>query len=266
MTEQLKKDDFSKRPDMQEITRLRRVRQLAAAIIRRGRDAGIPCKYLRINQKTFTDLLDPSFHGGQKRGVNAVATLVYQDPDFLLKRDFIAIDGGNRQARLLAGYAILFRMIAYDKRGQYWNCDTLLHKLQSINSTESVKRNDLTEELKECEILMIGEFDRLRFSPHFETGNFFDEILSDRITGESPTIITFVNPIISEKMTQENKEKMASEGKLDSGCGRQLAWLGLIPQTTRSVLRIRVKGVEEEEEEEEETEVIEENKEVKQGK
>jgi hypothetical protein len=67
--------------------------------------------------------------------------------------------------------------------------------------------------------------------------------------GESPTIVTFINPIISEKPTEATKVAMASEGKLDSGCGRHLAWLSLTPQTTKSVLRIRVKNTEEEVEE-----------------
>jgi hypothetical protein len=58
-----------------------------------------------------------------------------------------------------------------------------------------------------------------------------------------PTVVTFCNPIVSEKMTQEKKAQMAIEGKLDAGGGRYLALLSLTPQTTRSVLRIRVKSI-----------------------
>ena len=223
--------DFGDREDMQDIMKLRRARQLAVAILKRSRDAGIPEKYMRLNQQVFASVLDPDFHGGKVRGINAFATSVYKEPDFLLKRDFIAIDGGNFESRQVAGFAVLFRLIAYDKIGQCVNCDSLIHKFQTINSTSEITRNDLAEEVKSYDVLFINEFDKLRFSPHFETGSFFDEVLAERINMERPTIVTFVNPII------------ADAGDCDSGCGRHLARLGLIPQTTKSVLRIRVKNL-----------------------
>lgn len=230
--------DFSQRDDIQAIIRLRRARQMAVAILKRSRNAGIPVKYMRLNQEKFSEILDPEFHGGKVRGVGSFATSIYKDPDFLLKRDFIAIDGGDFDARQMAGFAVLFRMIAYDKIGQSLNCNSLIHKFQTINSTEDITRNDLAEEIKGYDVLFINEFDKLQFSPHFETGSFFDEVLSERINRERPTIITFFSPIASEKISQE---KMAADGQLDSGCGRHLAKINLTPQTTKSVLRIRVR-------------------------
>ena len=234
--------DFSQREDIQTIIKLRRARQMAVAILKRGRDAGIPEKYLRINQKTFSEVLDPDFHGGSVRGVPAFAKDVYSNPDFLLKRDFITIDGGDldASARNIAGFAILFRMIAYDKRGKYCSCESVKHKFQTINSTEDITRNDLAEELKAYDILMLSEFNKSGFNPHFETGSFFDEVLGERSTRGYPTIITFAAPIVSKKMSQE---EMAKDGQMDSGCGRQLAMLNLTPQTTKNVLRVRVKGI-----------------------
>jgi len=223
----------------EEIAKLRRARQMAVAIIRRSREAGIPEKYMRLRQEEFASILDPDFHGGPKKGVPAFASDIYTKPDFLMKRDFIAIDGGNFEARQKAGFAVLFRMIAYDKRGQCFICDSLRHKFQTINSTEEITRNDLTEEIKSYDIVFLNEFNRHSFDPHFEHGSFFDEILTERINMERPTIVGFVNPISSI----EDREKLAEAGKLDSGCGRHLAWLSLTPQTTKSVLRIRVKSI-----------------------
>lgn len=240
MTEVIKSDD-------QYIAKLRRARQMAAAILIRGREAGIPKQYMRMKQSEFASILDSSFHNGPVKGVPAFASDIYSKPDFLLKRNFIVIDGGNFEARQMAGFAILFRMIAYDKRGLSITSDSLLHKFQSFNATENISRNDLAEEIKSYDLIFINEFDELRFKPHFEHGSFFDEVLTERINMGRPTIVGFVNPISSEKLTQENKEKKAMEGKLDSGCGRHLARLALIPQTTQSVLRIRVKTKEDKE-------------------
>ncbi len=229
--------DFQDREDFKEIAKIRRARQMALAMIKRGREAGIPDKYSRIGPDIFSEVLAPEFHGGKVRGISAFSDSIYKDPPFLLKRDFITIDGGDVHYRNVAGFAILFRIIAYDKRGSYFNCDSLVHKFQTIHATEDMDRNDLAEELKKYDVLMIGECDRARFSPHFETGSFFDEVLSDRITRGLPTIITFVNPISSEG----NIEKASIDGKLYAGCGRNIAKLCMTPKTTDTVLRIRVK-------------------------
>lgn len=235
--------NFSNREDIKAIMRLRRARQMALAIIKRSREAGIPDKYMRLKESVFASLLDPDYHGGPIKGVPVFAHNVYNEPDFLMKKDFIAIDGGTTEERLMAGHAILFRMIAYDNAGKYYDCISLAHKFQTINSTDEITRNNLADTLKLYDALFLSEFDALQFNPHFEAGSFLDEVLAGRINQEMPTIVTFCNPIVSERMTPEKKTQMAIEGKLDAGGGRYLALLSLTPQTTRSVLRIRVKSV-----------------------
>ena len=230
-------EDFQKREDIQDIIRIRRARQMALAMIKRGREAGIPDKYSRICPDVFSEVLVPEFHGGKVRGISSFTDSVYKDKDFLMKKDAVTIDGGDVHSRNIAGFAVLFRIISYDKRGMYYSCDSLVHKFQTINSTENITRNDLAEEIKSYDVVMIGECDRSRFNPHFETGSFFDEILSDRITRGVPTIITFVNPISSDS----SSEKASIDGKFDSGCGRNIAKLLFTPKTTDTVLRIRTK-------------------------
>jgi len=227
-----------------EIAQKRRARQMAIAILARAREAGIPDKYLRLKREVIANVLDPKFHGGPKEGVPKFADSIYDDPNFLLKKNFITIDGGDGISRQLASFAILFRIIAYDKRGQYINCDSLFHKFQSINATAEITRNDLAEEMKSYDVLFVSEFDKYRFKPQFEHGSFFDEILADRMNYGRPTIISFVNPIISKQLeSDEDYVQLSAEGKMDAGCGRYLAWLGIKANTTDSVLRVRVRSI-----------------------
>ena len=233
-------EDFSE--SMQDIVKLRRARQLALAIIRRSEDAGIPSKYSRIDKQTFSSLLSPEFHGNTK-GVESFSQSVYKDQEFLVTRDFIIIDGGNFNSRQMAGFALLFRMIAYDKTGKYVDTDSLRHKFQTLHSTENLYRNDLAEDLKDQEVLFMGEFDGKKNDVHFEIGSFFDEVLTDRINSSSPTIISFVSPISTEKMTEAQKEIAAMNGKLDAGCGKHMARLANASETNSRILRVRVKAV-----------------------
>jgi len=230
---------FSDREDIRDIAKLRRARQLAFATIKRGRDAGIPDKYLRVPQDKFAEALNREFHGGAN-GVQSLSGSIYNDPDFLLHREFIAIDGGDSEARTFAGCAILFRMIAYDKIGKFWDCNALGHKFQSINATSEITRNDLAEELKSYDVLFLADVRKKDFGPHFESGSFVDEVLSDRIYSEKPTIVAFYNPIASSKPSVKEMEKRAAEGALESGYGDRLAYVTLTPQTTKTILRVRV--------------------------
>ena len=209
-----------------------RVRQMALATIRRGRDAMIPEDRLRIKEEDFLALLSPDFH----KDTHKFASDIYNIPEMLLKRKFITIDGGDEESRLMAGYAILFRMIAYDKTGMYCNCGEVIHQFQSIKSTEEVNRNDLAGELKNYNVLMIGEFNRTVFRPHWESPDFFDEVLSHRVNYSKPTIVTCAVPI-----TDCSKEERAATGKSVSDAGVYLSKLAITSDTTDNVLRIRVK-------------------------
>lgn len=222
-----------------DIQKLRRARQLALAMIRRGKDAKIPANYLRIGEESFSNLLSPEFYGG-KDEAKKFAELIYSDPSSLLRRKFISIDGGNVAIRQKAGYALLFRTIAYDKMGMYWNCGELVHKFQNINANKEISRNDLADQLKEYDVLFLGEFDRTNFRPHFESKEFFDEVLEHRVNFNKLTIVSCVSPI-QDKTASEN----ALEGKNVSDCGRYLQRLSIVYKTTENILRVRVKGTEE---------------------
>lgn len=236
--------------DQADLIRQQRARQMARAIIDRSREAGIPEKYLRLKEELFREVLCDRFHKISKneelpeenfpRSVEDFSNSVYNNPSFLLKRDFIVIDGGDFNARQRAGFAILFRMISYDKRGMYVDCTSLSHKLQSINSTYGITRNDLTDELKRYDLLFIGDFNKKIFSPHFETGSFFDEILAERVTRSKTTIVSFTAPIDDVK---KSREEMARDGSLDAGCGFHFANLSFTNKSTNSILRVRVKSI-----------------------
>jgi hypothetical protein len=213
--------------DLNYIFAQRRARELALAFIKRGKDAGIPPKYLCINESSFVEILD-DYHGDKKYDL---AKKIYHDSNWLLSIPVILIDGGDIESRKKAGCAILFRMISFDRRGSYNACHDLTKKFQSFNDTMDVNRNDLAEEMKSYDVIFISEFedsDKL-FSPHCETGAFFDEVLGHRIDFVKPTIISFSRPINRESPIR-NKD-----------CGEYLANMSIKDKSTDSILRIKVK-------------------------
>jgi len=220
--------------DIYEIEKMRRARQLALATINRAKEAKIPSDCLRIKEEEFLGFLNPEFYGG-KDEMKKITNFIYNDPSFLLGRKFISIDGGDHVVRSKAGYALLFRMIAYDKSGVYYGCSELIHKFQSFDTTNGLSRNDLAEQLKEYDVLFIGEFSRTIFKPYFESAEFIDEVLEHRINFNKPTIISCRAPI--EKKTLEER---AANGELVSDCGRYLASFAIAHETTNEILRIRV--------------------------
>ncbi len=170
----------------------RKIKLQAQAIIKRAKNAGIPDKYLRINQSVFESLLDQNYHSDIKR----LSEFVYKHPLNLMKREFIVIDGGGVIERKMAGFAILFRLIACDKCGMCKNGTELAHQLQSIRTFEyGAGRNDIAESLREADILFISECLKGDFVKNFETGRFFDEILNYRDDHTKPTIVSLSNPI-----------------------------------------------------------------------
>ncbi len=218
-----------------EIEKIRRARQLALATINRAKAANIPLDSLRIKEDTFLDFLAPEFYSG-KDETKRFANSVYNNPSFLTGRKFITIDGGDYTVRGKAGYALLFRMIAYDRTGMYCSCGELIHKFQTFGSVEEITRNDLADQLKEYGVLFIGEFDRRVFRPHFESKEFFDEVLEHRINFNKPTIVSCTLPIV-----EKNEIERAADGELAADCGRYLWSVAISHQTTNEILRIRVK-------------------------
>ena len=222
--------------DIDMLIKNRRARQLACAILQRAKEASIPKDFLRIDEKTFSGILCPNYHSN----VEKIAHFIYNNRDILQKK-FIVIDGSTASPtnRKMAGFAMLFLFLTYDLRGNYIDCEGLRHKLQSINSTEEINRNDLVEEYKSYDILFLSEVDRSKFTPHFESGSFFDEILNYRSDNLKPTIISFYNPI--EGKDKKSTEQLASEGKLSLSCGKFLSALSFEDVNNKEVLRIRVK-------------------------
>lgn len=227
--------DFLEQPEMELLRKARRARAQALAIIRRGRDAKIPERFLRIDEESFRNLLCEKYH----KDLQKLSSFIYNDANHLLEKSFIAIDGGNTDIRKRAGFALLFRLIACDKFGLYMECSSLVHKLQSIKSTSEISRNDLVEELKSYDILFISEFSRSIFKPHWESGEFFDEILSHRENYSKPTIISFSEPM----KTLGDLEKEAAKEGFNKDCGIYLAGLLYKEKQTDSVFRVRVKAI-----------------------
>lgn len=204
----------------------RNIKQRIIAIIQRGKDAGIPDRHLRIPEEDFRNLLSESYH----KDVKGFASLAFnRAEEKLFKRPFILIDGGDIENRKRAGFALLFRMIACDRRGSYKTCQELIHKFQTIKVEDGVNRNQYADELKTYDILMLSEFSRSMFSSHFESGSFFDEVFSFRSDNMKPTIITS-SDIIDPKNPIRHKD-----------CGEYFANFSVKDITTDEILRVRVK-------------------------
>lgn len=231
--------DYEQKFKMEEAIQQRRAKIQAAAFLDRGRSANIPDQHLRINEKTFLSLLDPNHYDEKEELANSL-----YKTEIMLNTPLILIDGGNEEVRKRAGFALLFRIILFDKWGMYKDCRSLVHQLQNINSFvdisgEEVSRNSLASELKRYDCLFIGEFGRELFKPNWDTGTFFDEILSSRIDNVLPTIISFSDPINS---FDKNKETQAAMGKLNMDCGRYFASFCIEEYNKNNVIRVRVKN------------------------
>lgn len=183
----------------------RKIRLQALAILRRSRDAGIPESEMRIGIEQLRPLIDPSYHDGKKSmEVNTLLNNIYNKADGLFDKNFIVIDGGDIFIRRKAGFALLFRMIACDSGGKFFTCQDVSHKLQTINSTAEMNRNDFANELKTYDVLFLEEFRKEQLKAGFEIQWFMDEILTDRSLHNKPTIFTFANPVAGHGLSEEN--------------------------------------------------------------
>lgn len=215
-----------------KIAMKRRLFAQARAIIQRGRAAGIPDKYIRIKENEFSDLLCPNYHKNPKE----FSKIIYQNPQFLFKKSFIIIDGGDFNSRKKAGFAILFRMIACDKHGQVYDCSQLSSEFQTIKPYGTENRNDLVKRVREEQIFFLNEFHQKKFSVHLtDSGNFFDQLLEYRDDYSKPTIITFSAQLSCGTTYRENIIT-------DDRCGNYLAMLSQSDiKKNENVFRVRVK-------------------------
>jgi hypothetical protein len=214
----------------EDLAKKRRAFTQARAIIQRGKNAGIPDKYLRVKETEFSSLLCDKFHGDVKK----FSKLVYSEPGMLFKKSFIVIDGGDNYKRKKAGFAILFRMIACDKFGKYYDCKQLSGEFQTIKGSYDY-RNDIIKDVKREGILFINEFNPKNFSAHFDSGMFFDQLLEHRDDYSKPTIITFSYPLEKGMLNRGNAIK-------DDRCGSYLSMLSHSDiNKNENVLRIKLK-------------------------
>lgn len=177
-----------------------RVLSQARAAIKRAKNAGIPDKYLRINKKNFVSLLDNHYHDN----VEEVANFIYDKPIELLKKEFIIIDGGDTISRKKACYAIMFRLISCEKNGISKINSDIANVFQELNRNfDSDGKNETVSYLKSTDLLLLMEAQISDFRTNFNTGRFYDVILSHRDDFVKTTIISFSSPLASNKMTEK---------------------------------------------------------------
>ena len=220
--------DNSLKEYQDEMARKRRINNLILAFIRRGKEAGIPNAEMRIGKDEFQSLLDKSYH----LNVEDFATGVYSDANVLMSKSFVLIDGANMYIRRKAAFALLFRMITFDYSGKHFSCSDVCHKLQIASANPEISRNELAEDLKGYDVLLLTEFYPNIFQKGFEVQTFWDEILESRDIAGKPTIITFVNPI------SKDERFMLSDISLYGQYMCMLSQIGLNPLS--NVLRVRV--------------------------
>ena len=97
----------------------------------------------------------------------------------------------------------------------------------------------MAESLKSYDVLFISEFSKSIFKPHWESGEFIDEILSHRENRCRPTIISFSEPMKG----LDDLNRAAAENGLDKNCGVYLTNLMYKEKQTDDVFRVRVKVV-----------------------
>jgi len=223
--------EFPDSKDRKDLIEKRRRAIWVRLALQRARRAGIPDKLQRIQRDEFRKLLDPEYHTGN--AIDDIVSLVYGSRKDLFRIPFIAIDGGDENARKAAGCAILFRMIFHDFPVVMKPCGELVHKFAAFDYAATESRNELTDTLKRIGGLFISEFYRTLFKGYLQEGEFVDEILEDRENHELPTIISFTQTIVS------------SEGIQDLNCGQHIAKLSamqiLTPNPSDVCLRIRVR-------------------------
>ena len=213
----------------------RRVKAQAKAVIKRSKLAGIPDKYMRINQSSFLSLLDDNYHNNPQK----VSDFIYKTPMALLKKEFIIIDGGGVVERKRASYAILFRLIACDKYGSHWNNNNLSHLFRDNRSNfEGMYRNDITGRLRSMDVVSISEILMKDFPTTFDTGRFYDDFLSFRDDHVKTTILSFSNPLSIRKSAETDKNTWSDQERF----GQYICSSAQSDRTKDSrFLRIRVK-------------------------
>lgn len=222
---------------------LSKCRAKALAFLRRAKYAGIPKDMIgpHVSQEEFEKILSPEYHSHNKKGgIKAFANFIFSSPEEIMSIPFILIDGGDEDARQKAGYAMLFRMITWDKFGLYINCSEIAHKMHSIMALHGLGRNDVVEELRTYDALFMGECDPTSFRVGFDAGEFIDDIIRNREEQRKPTILSFSQSLsssISPENTNKNWGKCLADLSIKEYCNRKDHTLN----PSGNILRIRVK-------------------------
>ena len=190
-----------------EMSRKRRIQQQALAILTRAKEAGIPQDMMRIPEKTFFELLDTGYFADNyqmnKKQLEEYCHALFTTPDMLMKKSFILIDGGDLYSRNKAGFALLFRMIAWDNNAKYYFYAKMAHQLQSWDTGQGISRNSLAEDLKNYDTMFVGEYLPDLAKASWDTGGFLDEIFAERDAEGLPTILSFINVLPARSMAGE---------------------------------------------------------------
>ena len=218
------------------IIRERCERAFVLSALRRAKEAGIPEDLQRINKNEFKSLLCPKYKNTSGT-IDSISNMIFDKPeDIYTKYQFILIDGGGRDERRRAGFAILFRLIALEidhdqMSGKYSTGDNFIHRLENASYDGEQNRIEFSNEMSAYNSIFISEFDSLKVNPKRDAGTFFDEIMEKRENKKRPTIISFSRPI-SE--VNELKDNVAGLYFYDfSRCEKS--------KPMRNALRIRVK-------------------------
>lgn len=226
---------FEERPEVKAHYNNQKCLRLLRIFMARASSAGIPEAYQRINKETFRDYLFPEYH--TKAGVGQIADLIYDTPEQVCKIPFILIDGGDSMTRKKAGYAILFRLILFNKIARAIFCKDLVSKLETFEAStdDMLVRVDLAEEMKGFDVLFVEEFYPAIFHMKKDGGSLMDSLIDERLRNTRPTVVSFANAISPVN---------------DDRCGRYLADLlnreyadskDHSKNPSGDVLRIRVK-------------------------
>ena len=187
-------------PTNEQRSKERRLQQLVIATLKRARDADIPEDMLRINKNTFQNLLyEKYFNDVRHISVEKFSNAIYNNSDKLFTYPFILIDGGSSNERKMAGFALLFKMIACGKNGKYEQFNTFAHKFQGSKNFEEQSRTSYIEEISSYDILFLSEFSLENVkSTSPDAGCYIDEVLEKRKDKGRPTIISFYKPLYSK--------------------------------------------------------------------
>jgi len=220
---------------IKKVAHQRRIRQQAAAILHRGKEAGIPERFIRTKKQDFKNLLCDKYH----EDIGSIVDIIYDNSDRLLIIPSILIDGGNPMVRTQVGCIILFRIIACDKRGIYHRCDRLSHKLEDMKSDGTMSRNAYVDNLQDYDGMFIGEVKLASFNQYFMAGSFMDELLGFRYDNTLTTIFSFSQSLCVSNMIDS---KVAGD-TISSLSIREFASEDRKTNPTANVLRIRVKNI-----------------------